>query len=177
MCFVYTQYFRAIFSRNPRSREKSHAISRKSFPETTIFFLTLLQKTMSSYEKQQQLQEAFFQETAPNSTSLETLASLKAAQGWYKNGSNEWNALQSIAHEELRYLVAGAEMIKSSPVLQRNLGTGTQSMMMAGQLLRQHAAKKVFDDAISGSLTATRRKELKIDRTADANNALTSLIG
>ena len=89
---------------------------------------------MSTFEKQQALQEAFFQETAPNSTSLETLASLKAAQGWYKKDTDEWTALQSIAHEELRYLVAGAEMIKSSPVLQRNLGTGTQSMMMAGQL-------------------------------------------
>ena len=132
---------------------------------------------MSTYEKQQALQEAFFQETAPNSTSLETLASLKAAQGWYKSGSNEWNALQSIAHEELRYLVAGAEMIKSSPVLQRNLGTGTQSMMMAGQLLRQHAAKKVFDDAIAGSLSVARRKDLGIDRTAEANIALKSLIG
>ena len=132
---------------------------------------------MASFEKQQQLQEAFFQETAPNSTSLETLASLKAAQGWYKSGSNEWNALQSIAHEELRYLVAGAEMIKSSPVLQRNLGTGTQSMMMAGQLLRQSAAKRVFDDAISNSLPTARRRALGIDRTAEANNALQSLIG
>ena len=132
---------------------------------------------MASFEKQQQLQEAFFQETAPNSTSLETLASLKAAQNWYKSGSPEWNSLQAIAHEELRYLVAGAEMIKSSPVLQRNLGTGTQSMMMAGQLLRQHAAKKVFDDAISGSLSVSRRRDLKIDRTAEANASLTSLIG
>ena len=132
---------------------------------------------MSTFEKQQALQEAFFQETAPNSTSLETLASLKAAQGWYKKDTDEWSALQSIAHEELRYLVAGAEMIKSSPVLQRNLGTGTQSMMMAGQLLRQSAAKKVFDDAIANSLPTTRRRALGIDRTAEANNALQSLIG
>ena len=132
---------------------------------------------MSTFERQQALQEAFFQETAPNSTSLETLASLKAAQGWYKKDTDEWNSLQAIAHEELRYLVAGAEMIKSSPVLQRNLGTGTQSMMMAGQLLRQHAAKKVFDDAISGSLSVARRKDLGIDRTAEANIALKSLIG
>ena len=131
----------------------------------------------SSFNQEKAIEQAFLQETAPGGgTSLQTLASLRAMQQFYKDTDDEYKALQAIAREEARYYIAGAMAIRNDPVLQQQLGTGASSAQKAGMLIKQRLGEKIFQDRLDGVIGDAKMKPLNLKRT-EANFPKTSLIG
>lgn len=126
-----------------------------------ILFMTMKKilptcKTMTStYEQQKALESTFgLAETAPATSSLQTIASLKAAIDMFKDSKDPadmdaTSALQAVAKEELRMTALGAQLIsgttKGSVALQQLCGTGAEGAARAGALAKQYAARKSFD--------------------------------
>ena len=119
----------------------------------------------STYEQQKALESTFaLAETAPATTSLQTVASLKAAIDMYKDGKSAEDiaataALREVAKEEIRMTALGAQLISGtdtgSIALQQLCGTGAEGAARAGKLAQQYAARKSFD-SIMESAGATK---------------------
>ena len=119
-----------------------------------------------SYQKEKQLEASFLNNVTPNSTSIDTLASLKALQHFYKEDSDEAKAITSIAQEEARWTVAGIQALKSSRMLQEKLGTGFQASAIAGQLVKQRMAQNVYDAALKKAIESGGVSNLNLDKNA-----------
>ena len=131
----------------------------------------------SSFNQEKAIEAAFLQETAPGGgTSLQTLASLRAMQQFYKDSDEEYKALQAIAREESRYYIAGALAIKNDPVLQQQLGTGASSAQKAGMLIKQRLGERIFQERLNKVIDDSKMEPLKLKRT-EANFPAESLIG
>ena len=111
-----------------------------------------------SYQKEKQLEASFLNNVTPNSTSIDTLASLKALQHFYPKESDEAKAITSIAQEEARWTMAGIQALKSSRMLQEKLGTGFQASAIAGQLVKQRMAQNVYDAALKAAIESGGHK-------------------
>ena len=131
----------------------------------------------SSFQQEKAVEQAFLSETAPTTTSLQTLASLRALQQFYNPSDDEYKALTSIAKEESRYYIAGALAIKNSPVLQTQLGTGAQAAQKAGMLIKARLGEKLFQDKIDAAIGSTGMDKLKLGRTEKNYGLIESLIG
>ena len=129
-----------------------------------------------SYQKEKQLEASFLNNIQPNSTSIDTLASLKALQHFYKPDSDEAKAITSIAQEEARWTVAGIQALKSSRMLQEKLGTGFQASAIAGQLVKQRMAQNVYDKALKAAIESGGVAGLNLDKNAQELLAADSLI-
>ena len=130
-----------------------------------------------SFQQEKQLENAFLQETAPATTSLETLASIRALQQFWNPSDAEYRALTDIAKEESRWYIAGATAIRNSPTLQTALGTGAGAAQKAGVLLKARTAEALFQRQIDTALTSGQRSRLKLDRQATQYGRMQSLIG
>ena len=124
-----------------------------------------------SYAKEQKLAGSFFNNVQPNSTSIDTLASLKALQHFYNpNGTAEeksnHKAISAIAQEEARWQLAGIQALSSSRILQEKLGTGYQASAIAGQLIKQKMAQSVYDQALQNAIQSSGVKALKLGANA-----------
>lgn len=117
----------------------------------------------TTYEQQKSLEDNFgLAETAPATSSLSTIASLKAAidmfDGQNPADRNARAALKSVAKEELRATAIGAQLISgSSPgsiALQNLCGTGADGASKAGRLARQYAARMSFDQIMQSAAGA-----------------------
>ena len=119
-----------------------------------------------SYQKEKQLEASFLNNVTPNSTSIDTLASLKALQHFYKPDSDEAKAITDIAQEEARWTVAGIQALKSSRMLQEKLGTGFQASAIAGQLVKQKMAAQVYDAALTNAIQSAGVRKLELGKNA-----------
>ena len=129
-----------------------------------------------SYQKEKQLEASFLNNATPNSTSIDTLASLKALQHFYDKGSKESEAIKSIAQEEARWTVAGIQALKSSRMLQEKLGTGFQASAIAGQLVKQRMAQNVYNAALKAAIESPGVADLNLGKNAQELLTADSLI-
>ena len=131
----------------------------------------------SSFNQEKAIEQAFLGEVAPGGgTSLQTLASLRAMQQFYKPEDDAYQALQAIAREEARYYVAGAMAIRNDPVLQQQLGTGAASAQKAGMLIKARLGEQIFTKRLDAVIDDGKMNSLKLKRT-EANFPTASLIG
>ena len=98
--------------------------------------------------------------------SIDTLASLKALQHFYDDGSDESKAIKSIAQEEARWTVAGIQALSSSRMLQEKLGTGFAASAVAGQLVKQKMAQQVYDKALENAIKSPGVANLNLGSNA-----------
>jgi hypothetical protein len=153
------------------SAQNAFSVSRRKH------FLGVVLNMANSFQSEKAVEQAFLSETAPQTTSLQTLASLRALQQFYKDSDAEYQALTDIAKEESRYYIAGALAIKNSPVLQTQLGTGANAAQKAGMLIKARLGEKLFQDQIDAAIGGTGMEKLKLNRTKENYGKIASLIG
>ena len=115
---------------------------------------------MQTYAQEKALEDQFgLAETAPSTTSLQTIASLKAALDMFEGGDADdlrsAAALKSVAKEELRMMALGARLLhgntRGSVALQSLCGTGASGAARAGKLAKAHAAKRSVEEIMDSA--------------------------
>ena len=104
-----------------------------------------------SYQKERQLEASFFNNAQPATTSVDTLASLKALQHFYPAGSENYKAISAVVQEKARWTAAGIQALASSRMLQAPGGAiaGSQASAIAGQSIKQKIAASIYDKALT----------------------------
>ena len=119
-----------------------------------------------SYAKEKQLENSFLNNLQPSSTSIDTLASLKALQHFYPADDPAHTAISEIAREEARWQVAGMQALRSSRMLQEKFGLSMQSAAICGQLVKQKLAQSVYDEALTNALNSDGVRRLNLGTNA-----------
>jgi hypothetical protein len=115
----------------------------------------------SSFDQQQKLNQLIAGENDPNMTTIDILSSLKLISHFETQINDNKDAATSlIAKEELKYLTAGMNALKSNPSLSTRFGSGFQGAMSIAGLLKTKQSERVYNSIIGNILD---QNEMTVD--------------
>ena len=106
---------------------------------------------MDNYADLKQLERHIANDVTPSRTTTDILANLKLLSET-KTLSEKDTAIGEIAKEEIKYLNAAMEAIKSNQIFRDRFGTGLQAAMDVSVLIKDRFNKKIFDAVMDDAL-------------------------
>jgi hypothetical protein len=122
-----------------------------------FYFIVCNKIKMSSYEAEQKLNQLISNETDPNLSTIDVLASLKAISFFETKIATEeregtLQASSKIAKAELKWLNLAMDQLSQNPALSNRFGNTMSGAMALSGLLKAHHSKqvteKIFNDIL-----------------------------
>ena len=133
---------------------------------------------MDNYSDLKQLERHIANDVTPSRTTTDILANLKLLSETSTLAGNG-TAIGEIAKEEIKYLNAAMEALRSNQILRDRFGTGLQAAMDVSVLIKDRFNKKVFDEVMDQTLTkgAETNSTLDVKTYVKQRGAITPVSG
>ena len=133
---------------------------------------------MDNYSDLKQLERHIANDVTPSRTTTDILANLKLLNETFTL-SGSGTAIGDIAKEEIKYLNAAMEALRSNQILRDRFGTGLQAAMDVSVLIKDRFNKKVFDEVMDQTLDvgAKTNSTLNVKNYVNKRGAITPTPG